>query len=64
MTVDLERGEIRLPENGLVRFTIPDEQRAALLAGMDEVDMLLAQTKALNTFQARDRSERPWIWGA
>lgn len=64
VTVDLERGEIRLPENGLVRFTIPDEQRAALLAGMDEVDMLLAQTKALNTFQARDRSERPWIWGA
>jgi 3-isopropylmalate/(R)-2-methylmalate dehydratase small subunit len=61
VTVDLERGEIRLPENGLVRFSIPEERRAALLAGMDELDMLLTQGEALTSFQDRDRSERPWI---
>ncbi len=64
VTVDLERGEIRLPENGLVRFSIPEERRAALLAGMDELDILLTRGEALNSFQIRDRSERPWIWGA
>jgi 3-isopropylmalate/(R)-2-methylmalate dehydratase small subunit len=64
VTVDLERGEIRLPENGLVRFSIPEERRAALLAGMDEVDVLLTHGDALNSFQSRDRSERPWVWGA
>lgn len=64
VTVDLERGEIRLPENGLVRFSIPEERRVALLAGMDELDILLTRGEALNSFQIRDRSERPWIWGA
>jgi 3-isopropylmalate/(R)-2-methylmalate dehydratase small subunit len=64
VTVDLERGEIRLPENGLVRFSIPEERRAALLAGMDELDILLTRGEALNSFQIRDRSERPWIWSA
>jgi 3-isopropylmalate/(R)-2-methylmalate dehydratase small subunit len=64
VTVDLERGEIRLPENGLVRFSIPEERRAALLAGMDEVDVLLTRGEALDSFQNRDRSERPWVWGA
>jgi len=62
VTVDLERGEIRLPENGLVRFSIAEEQRAALLAGMDELDTLLSQSERLNTFQKRDRIERPWVW--
>lgn len=62
VTVDLERGEIRLPENGLVRFTIPEERRAALLAGMDELDALLSKTGAVDSFQKRDRVERPWVW--
>jgi 3-isopropylmalate/(R)-2-methylmalate dehydratase small subunit len=64
VTVDLERGEIRFPENGLVRFQIPEERRAALLKGMDELDVLLTEGAAVGEFQARDRTERPWIWGA
>jgi len=62
VTVDLERGEIRLPENGLVRFAIPEERRAALLAGMDELDLLLTRGDALDAFQQRDRVARPWVW--
>lgn len=62
VTVDLQRGEIRLPENGLVRFSIPEERRAALLAGMDELDLLLTRVAAVESFQQRDKSARPWVW--
>ncbi len=62
MTVDLSRCCIVPPGGGEIPFSIPEERRAALLAGMDELDILLDRIPELAAFQQRDRAERPWVW--
>ena len=62
MAVDLTRCRIVLPDGVEIPFAIPDERRAALMAGMDELDVLLDRLPELDAFQRKDRVARPWVW--
>ena len=64
MAVDLVRNVIVPPIRDPIPFEIDAERRQALLAGMDELDVLLARLPELDTFVAADRPARPWAWPA
>ena len=62
MIIDLTSCRIVLPDGAEIPFAIPDERRAALLVGMDELDVLLGRIPDLDAFQLTDRIARRWVW--
>ena len=44
------------------RFELDDEPKAMLLEGLDAIDLTLNQRPAIESFRARDRAARPWIY--
>jgi 3-isopropylmalate/(R)-2-methylmalate dehydratase small subunit len=62
MKVDLEAQVVTAPDGSKRDFKIDASRRSALLAGLDEVGVTLAQRDAIAAFQARDRELRPWIY--
>ena len=62
VTVDLERCVVEGPQGWRSAFTMPDERRAALLEGLDEIDVILRMEPAIDAFQKADRERRPWIY--
>ena len=63
LTVDLQSCRVSVPSgsNG-IGFSIEDSRRAALLAGLDHIDLSLQHAPATAAFQASDRERRPWIY--
>ena len=62
VTVDLERCLVHGPAGGALPFTAPAERCAALLEGLDEIDVILRMEADIEKFQRADRVERPWIY--
>jgi 3-isopropylmalate/(R)-2-methylmalate dehydratase small subunit len=60
MRVDLERTLVTTPAGRLVHFPIDAERRVGLLEGLDEVALTLKYDFEIDTFEQRDRLERPW----
>ena len=61
-TIDLERQFILAPSGRQVPFTVDAARRRALLEGLDEIQMTLAQEDDITKFQVADRMRRPWIY--
>ena len=65
LTVDLRALSIQRSASpaAMIAFTLPDAQRAALLAGVDEIDLLLQQEgEHIAAFQAAQRLRMPWLY--
>ena len=62
ITVDLQRCIVRALDGREIVFNVPAERRDALLAGMDEIDVILGMESDIENFQRADRSRRPWIY--
>jgi 3-isopropylmalate/(R)-2-methylmalate dehydratase small subunit len=62
MTVDLERCIVTSPDERTLPFEVPAERRAALLEGLEEIDIILRMEADIDAFDARDRQARPWIY--
>ncbi len=61
MLVDVEAR--RIHSGAFMRnFDLPEFRRAALIAGVDDIEMTLRRDAELKQFVARDRLERPWIY--
>jgi 3-isopropylmalate/(R)-2-methylmalate dehydratase small subunit len=62
VTVDLTMQTVR---SGTVErvFEIEPNRREAMLEGLDEISQTLKQAEEIAQWQARDRRNRPWIWG-
>jgi len=61
MEVDLVARVLRLPGGEEVPFCVPDERRAALLEGQDDLAVLLGRRADVASWLAKDRAARPWI---
>ncbi|MES2184174.1 MAG: 3-isopropylmalate dehydratase small subunit [Pseudomonadota bacterium] len=59
--VDLETQQITCPGLGTLAFTIPANDRAALLKGTDEIALSLEQAEAIGRWEQRNAAERPWL---
>jgi 3-isopropylmalate/(R)-2-methylmalate dehydratase small subunit len=62
ITVDLQRCVVTDLNGREIAFTVPAERREALLAGMDEIDVILGMASDIENFQRTDRVQRPWIY--
>jgi len=62
VTVDLENTEVSLPDGRVIPFEIADHHRRALLAGLDEVGMILEDhSDAISEFEEKRRASAPWL---
>lgn len=62
LTVDLERQAIVLPDGEVLAFAIAAILKEGLLKGLDDIGLSLSELDAIRAWQARDRTNRPWIW--
>jgi len=63
VTVDLHARTIAAPEVDAMAFEIADEARAMLLQGLDAIALTLQSAPQIEAFRAKDRLERPWVYG-
>jgi 3-isopropylmalate/(R)-2-methylmalate dehydratase small subunit len=62
ITVDLQRCVVRGVDGREIAYSVPAERRTALLAGLDEIDVILSMEADITNFQLADREQRPWIY--
>ena len=63
VTVDLAKQEITGPDGGMVRFDIDPFRKQCLLDGLDDIDLTLAKSDSIDSFEARQRAAQPWLHG-
>jgi 3-isopropylmalate/(R)-2-methylmalate dehydratase small subunit len=61
MEIDLEAQTISF-ENERLAFDIDRQRKAGLLAGLDDLGLTIAAMDDIRAWQARDRTQRPWVW--
>lgn len=62
ITVDLASQTLQWPGGEDFSFTVEARRRTALKEGLDEIGSTLTHRAQVDTWQARDRLARPWIW--
>ena len=58
VTIDLRAQEVTLPDGARVRFTVDPFARHCLLEGIDELEFLLGQEKAIAEYESRTNQGR------
>ncbi|MCJ8140680.1 3-isopropylmalate dehydratase small subunit [Falsirhodobacter halotolerans] len=61
MTVDLEREVVTTSDGKEFAFSIDPFRRHCLLNGLDDIGLTLEKTPAIQGFEARMASSRPWV---
>ena len=64
LTVDLEEQAITRPNGEVVRFDIDPFRKDCLLGGLDDIGLTLQHESKIDTFEAAERTARPWRQGA
>jgi len=62
LAVDLERREVREAGGPAHPFAVGEREREMMLEGLDDIALTLRRKGDIESFQARDREARPWIW--
>ena len=62
ITVDLVEQKVVTASGRAIGFDIEPGRREALLQGLDAIGVTLGYAADIARFQARDRSERPWLY--
>ena len=60
ISIDLEAKEIRGPDGGVVKFDIDDFKRHCLLNGLDDIGLTMEKASAIDAFEQKNASSRPW----
>jgi len=62
ISIDLEKQEIRGPDGGCIKFDIDPFRKRCLLQGLDDVGLTLEKAPAIDSFEAKNRLNQPWLW--
>jgi 3-isopropylmalate/(R)-2-methylmalate dehydratase small subunit len=62
VTIDLEKQEITGPDGGHIHFEVDPFRKHCLLNGLDDIGLTLEKAASIDSFEARDRMARPWMW--
>jgi 3-isopropylmalate/(R)-2-methylmalate dehydratase small subunit len=62
ITIDLAKQEITGPDGGHLHFEIDAFRKHCLLNGLDDIGLTLEKAASIDSFEARDRMARPWMW--
>jgi 3-isopropylmalate/(R)-2-methylmalate dehydratase small subunit len=60
ITVDLAAQEIRGPDGGVIKFDIDPFRKRCLMEGLDDIGLTMEKADAIDAFESRARTERPW----
>lgn len=64
-TIDLEHHQIHRPMgNEPLHFDLDPAHRTKLLEGLDEIGQTLQQAARIDGFEAKQRAQAPWLYGA
>jgi len=61
VTVDLESQTITGPDGGEIRFDIDPFRKHCLLNGLDDIGLTLEKASAIDAFENKATTERPWV---
>jgi 3-isopropylmalate/(R)-2-methylmalate dehydratase small subunit len=64
MTIDLGQCELHVPGLDPIRFELPEDRRAPLMEGLDQLSFMLRSTDAIEAFERDDEAVRPWAYPA
>ena len=62
VTIDLEKQEITGPDGGRIHFDVDPFRKHCLLNGLDDIGLTMEKAASIDSFEARDRMARPWMW--
>lgn len=62
MTVDLVNSKLLIAGLEAIPFELPEDRRALLLDGLDQLSFILASEDEIDEFEANDASSRPWVY--
>jgi 3-isopropylmalate/(R)-2-methylmalate dehydratase small subunit len=60
LTIDLQEQTVMAPDGAVHRFEIDPGPRERLLQGQDDIDLILAHSKAIEAFEQRYLEQNPW----
>jgi 3-isopropylmalate/(R)-2-methylmalate dehydratase small subunit len=60
ITIDLAAQEIRGPDGGVIKFDIDPFRKRCLMEGLDDIGLTMEKADAIDAFESRTRTERPW----
>ena len=60
LTIDLPAQEIRGPDGGMVKFELDPFRKHRLLEGLDDIGLTLVEAPAIEAFEQKAASARPW----
>jgi 3-isopropylmalate/(R)-2-methylmalate dehydratase small subunit len=61
LTVDLQTQEIQTSDGQVVQFDIDSFRKHCLLNGLDDIGLTMEKAKAIDSFEGKVSSERPWL---
>jgi 3-isopropylmalate/(R)-2-methylmalate dehydratase small subunit len=61
ISVDLEKQEIRGPDGGVIKFEVDAFRKHCLLNGLDDIGLTLQKKPAIDTYESKLKSARPWM---
>lgn len=61
LVIDLAAQTVALPEGSLEHFEVDPFRKECLMKGWDEIDLTLQHEAAIAAYEARQRSETPWL---
>ncbi len=62
LTIDLANQTVSSPGATPLKFEIEPFRKHCLLNGLDDIGLTLAHVDAIDDFEARQKTERPWLW--
>jgi 3-isopropylmalate/(R)-2-methylmalate dehydratase small subunit len=60
ISIDLASQEIRGPDGGVIKFDIDLFRKRCLMEGLDDIGLTLEKGDAIEAFEGKARTERPW----
>ncbi|HYC64236.1 MAG TPA: 3-isopropylmalate dehydratase small subunit [Reyranellaceae bacterium] len=62
ITVDLENCVVISPTGRTIPFKVDARRQHAMLNGLDDIAQTMSHKAAIEGWQARDKTARPWVW--
>ncbi|MCH7555133.1 MAG: 3-isopropylmalate dehydratase small subunit [Proteobacteria bacterium] len=63
VAVDLEAQQITGPDGGMITFEIDPFRKQCLLDGLDDIDLTMAKSDSIDSFESRQKAAQPWLHG-
>jgi len=62
LTVDLEKQQISLPNNDVIKFDVDPFKKHCLLNGLDDIDLTLQHTDDIQEYEQQRSQQAPWLF--